>query len=135
MCSRPAHRVRGPFPGDPGFNHLPWWSKGQGDLVGGNSGNFFYVGGSPWRRLTLRQWRRRSPKNPALAQAQVEALLKSTALRLPANGTRSIHDNTVPAVIEWDTDCGGTPCDAVGAGVLQAGVGARRHTIVRNGST
>jgi hypothetical protein len=30
----------------PGFNHLPWWFKDIGDLVGGNSGNFFYVRGT-----------------------------------------------------------------------------------------
>ena len=42
----PGSWVRGPFPDGPGFNHLPWWSKGIGDLVGGNTGNFFYVGGT-----------------------------------------------------------------------------------------
>ena len=42
----PGSWVRGPFPGDPGYNHLPWWSKGIGDVVGGNAGNFFYVGGT-----------------------------------------------------------------------------------------
>ncbi len=33
-------------PVTPGFAHLPWWSKGIGDLVGGNPGNFYYVGGT-----------------------------------------------------------------------------------------
>ena len=36
----PGSWVRGPFAGDPGYNHLPWWSKGISDLVGHNSGNF-----------------------------------------------------------------------------------------------
>ena len=42
----PGSWVRGPFPDGPGFNHLPWWSRGIGDLVGGNTGNFFYVAGT-----------------------------------------------------------------------------------------
>lgn len=117
----PGSWVRGPFPGDPGFNHLPWWSKGISDVVGGNGGNFFYVGGTSMATphvasvaaLILQ-------KNPALTQADVEAILKTTALAMPAADSRAIFDFAAPAVITWDTDCGGTPCDAVGTGVIQA---------------
>ena len=117
----PGSWVRGPFPGDPGFNHLPWWSKGIGDLVGNNGGNFYYVGGTSMAAphvasvaaLILQ-------KNPALTQAQVEAILKSSALPIPVAGSRDIWDNTVPATVTWDTDCAGTPCDAVGSGLVQA---------------
>ena len=118
----PGSWVRGPFPGDPGYNHLPWWSKGIGDLVGHNSGNFFYVGGTSMATphvasvaaLMLQ-------KNPNLVQAQVESILKSTALTMPASGSRTIFDFTVPNVtVSWDTDCIGTSCDAVGAGLVQA---------------
>ena len=28
----PGSWVRGPFLGFPGYSHLPWWSKGLGDL-------------------------------------------------------------------------------------------------------
>jgi hypothetical protein len=35
-------------------------------------------------------------------------------------GARSIFDFDHPATITWDTDCDGTPCDAVGAGVILA---------------
>ena len=42
----PGSWVRGPFPGFPGFAHLPWWSNGIGDLVSNNPGNFYYVGGT-----------------------------------------------------------------------------------------
>jgi hypothetical protein len=60
-------------------------------------------------------------QNPNLTQAQVESLLKSTALVLPNTGSRDIWDNTAAATITWDTDCGVLgPCDPVGAGVLQA---------------
>jgi subtilisin family serine protease len=116
----PGSWVRGPFPGTPGFNHLPWWSNGLGDLHN-NAGNFYYVGGtsmatphtSALAALMLQ-------KNPNLTQAQVEAILKSTALPLAASGSRDIFDNDHPATITWDTDCGGTACDAVGSGVIQA---------------
>jgi subtilisin family serine protease len=118
----PGSWVRGPFPGYPGYSHLPWWSKGIGDLVGGNPGNFYYAGGTSMATphvaavaaLMLEQ-------NPNLTQAQVESLLKSTALVLPTTGSRDIWDNTAAATITWDTDCGVLgPCDPVGAGVLQA---------------
>jgi subtilisin family serine protease len=116
----PGSWVRGPFPGFPGFNHLPWWSNGIGDLVGRNAGNFYYVGGTSMATphvasaaaLLLQ-------KNPTLTQAQVEFYLKSTALAVPNSGSQTILDNTVVATIGWDTDCTGTPCDAVGAGLLQ----------------
>ena len=117
----PGSWVRGPFPGSPGYNHLPWWSKGVGDLNGNNVGNFYYVGGtsmsaphvSALAALMLE-------KKPDLAQAEIESILKSTALTLPDNGTRHIWDNTAAATITWDTDCEGTPCDPVGSGLIQA---------------
>ena len=117
----PGSWVRGPFPGSPGFNHLPWWSKGIGDLRGRNSGNFYYVGGTSMATphvasvaaLILQ-------KNPTLTQAQVELILKSSALAIPDTGSRDIWDNTVAATITWDTDCYGVLCDAVGAGLMQA---------------
>jgi hypothetical protein len=60
-------------------------------------------------------------KNPDLTQAQVESILKSTALAIPDTGSRDIWDNTAAATITWDTNCGDFgPCDPVGAGVLQA---------------
>lgn len=114
--------MRGPFPGDPGFNHLPWWSKGIGDLVGRNGGNFYYVGGTSMATphvasvaaLMLQ-------KNPGLNQAQVESILKSTALPIPAVGSQLVFDFDHFATIGWDTVCGGFgACDAVGAGVVQA---------------
>ena len=118
----PGSWVRGPFPGDPGFNHLPWWSKGIGDLVGGNGGNFFYVGGTSMATPHVASLAALMlQKNPGLTQAQVETLLKSTALPVPATGSRTILDNTVTATITWDIDCDGTACDAVGAGMVRAG--------------
>lgn len=117
----PGSWVRGPFPGDPGYNHLPWHSRGIGDLRGGVGTNFFFVGGTSMATphvasvaaLMLQ-------KDPTLTQAQVEHLLKSTALALPPTGSRAIFDFDHPATIAWDTMCGAVMCDAVGAGVIQA---------------
>jgi subtilisin family serine protease len=112
--------VRGPFAGDPGYSHLPWQSSGIGDLVGGNPGNFFYVGGTSMATphvasaaaLIL-------SKNPAQTQAQIESTLTSTAFPIPSIGSRNIFDFDHFATMSWDTDCDGTPCDPVGAGLLQ----------------
>ncbi|MCL5736977.1 MAG: S8 family serine peptidase, partial [Actinobacteria bacterium] len=118
----PGSWVRGPFPGDPGFSHLPWWSKGIADLRGHNPGNFYYVGGTSMATphvtsvaaLMLQ-------KNPNLDQSLIESILKSSALLIPSTGSRVIWNNTAAATITWDTDCGsGTACDPVGAGLIQA---------------
>ena len=117
----PGSWVRGPFPGTPGYAHLPWWANGQGGIKGKNPGNFYYVGGTSMATphvaavaaLLL-------SKDPTLTQADIDFIMKSTALPFPATGSRDIWDNTAPATITWDTDCNGTLCDPVGAGVLQA---------------
>ncbi len=122
----PGSWVRGPFAGDPGYNHLPWWSHGIADLVGNNTGNFYYVGGTSMATphvasvaaLVLE-------KNGSLHQAAVESILRASALTMSPSGTRQVWDpfnvggpGFYP--ISWDTDCGGAACDAVGAGLLQA---------------
>ena len=57
-----------------------------------------------------------------LTQAQVESILKATALSLLASDSRNIFDLYWFDFVDtgWDADCGGTPCDAVGAGLVQA---------------
>ena len=59
-------------------------------------------------------------KNASLTQAQVQSILRSTALALPASGSRNIFDFDHAATITWDKKCDGVTCDAVGYGVLQA---------------
>jgi subtilisin family serine protease len=54
----------------------------------------------------------------SLTQSEIESILKSTALGIPNSDFRNIWDNTVPATITWDTDCNGTLCDPVVAGLL-----------------
>ncbi len=117
----PGVWVRGPFAGFPGYSHLPWWSRGLGDLLSvANPGNFFYVSGTSMAAphvvgtaaLMLE-------KNPSLTQGQVESILKSTALPIPPGfggdlritGYIDTGDITDPQV--WDSD-------ATGAGLIQA---------------
>ncbi len=120
----PGSWVRGPFPGDPGYSHLPWWSKGIADLVGRNPGNFYFLGGTSMAAphvtaaaaLLLE-------KDKTLTQSEIEDILTSTALSIPNTGAAKVWDiNLVPAdwsIFTWDPDCDGTACDPVGAGLIQ----------------
>jgi subtilisin family serine protease len=120
----PGSWVRGPYPGFPGYAHLPFWAKGGGDVHGRNPGNFLYVGGtsqatphvSAIAALLLQQ-------HPSLTPAQVQARIKATALPIPPGSTEV-----------WDiahVDANGNPlppafyeftwgADATGAGLVQA---------------
>jgi subtilisin family serine protease len=111
----PGSWVRGPYPGNPGYSHLPWWSNGhpKGIVAGGS---FFYVGGTSMAcphvtglvALILE-------KNPTLKQEAIEILLEDTAMPIPA-GSMTVWDLT-PAqgwyTYSWSDD-------ATGAGLVQA---------------
>ncbi len=119
----PGSWVRGPFPGDPGYSHLPWWSRGIGNLVGNNPGNFFYVGGTSMATPHVASVAALMlEKNSGLVQADVESIMKATALALPSTGSRNIFEITTPVTVTWDTLCDPYPvlCDPVGAGLIQA---------------
>jgi subtilisin family serine protease len=112
----PGSWVRGPFPGDPGFNHLPWWSNGIADLISINSGNFYYVGGTSMASPHVAALAALMlEKNQDLTQGQVEGILKSTALTVPA-GTAHVYDIS-PAPGFYDYTWG---TDATGSGLIQA---------------
>ena len=112
----PGVWIRGPFAGFPGYSHLPWWSKGLGDLISAaNPGNFFYVSGTSMASPhTAAVAALMLEKNPSLTQAQVEAILKATALPIPPGfgGDVNITGNfTDPQV--WGAN-------ATGSGLVQA---------------
>jgi subtilisin family serine protease len=120
----PGSWVRGPFPGVPGYNHLPWWAPGMGWIVAPPSlTNFYYAGGtsmstphvSAVAALMLE-------KNPTLTQTEVESILKSKALPIPS-GSMTIYDIS-PAPGWYTMTWGGS--EATGSGLIQvdAAIGA-----------
>lgn len=99
------------------------WTVAPG-AHGPRSGFFFWAGTSFSTPLTAGVAALMLEKNPALVQGTVESILKSTALPMAGDDTRT-------GVLEpflfgtyfdpaWDTDCNGKPCDPVGAGLVQA---------------
>jgi len=112
----PGVWVRGPFAGFPGYNHLPWWSQGIGDLLStAPLTNFFYVSGTSMSAPhTTAVAALMLEKNPALTQAQVESILKSTALPIPPGFGGDIQITSGFADLQiWGAD-------ATGSGLIQA---------------
>lgn len=118
----PGSWLRGPWPGVPAYNHLPWWSRGQALLRAAvPQFNFYFASGTSMSAphvasvaaLMLQ-------KNPSLRQAQIESILKATAKPIPSAGSRLVLDLDTPLTVVWGTACGSVVCDPVGAGLLQA---------------
>lgn len=99
------------------------WTVAPGSH-GPNAGLFYWAGTSFSTPLTAGVTALMLEKNPALTQATVESILKSTALPMAADDGRL--NVLEPFLVggffdpEWDSDCSGSPCDPVGAGLLQA---------------
>ena len=113
----PGSWVRGPFPGTPGYNHLPWWSQGWGDARGLNAGNYYYVGGTSMASPHVASVAALMLEaNSALDQADIEGALKGTAVDIPA-GDAQVWDFTIPTpgfvTVTW-------PENATGEGLVQA---------------
>ncbi|HEY5436671.1 MAG TPA: S8 family serine peptidase [Candidatus Limnocylindrales bacterium] len=112
----PGSWVRGPLPGDGNYAHLPWWSGGIGDVKGRNPGNFYYVGGTSMATPHVASLAALAlQKDPTLTQTEMEALLESTAMRIPA-GTAKVWD--ISPAPGWTYPTWGT--DATGAGLVNA---------------
>ncbi len=118
----PGSWVRGPFPGEPAYNHLPWWSNGQGIFrAGAPLANFYFVGGTSMATPHVASVAAMIlQKNPTLNQAQVESILKSTALPMPDVGSRWVMNVSTPSTVTWGAACGSIVCNPVGAGVVRA---------------
>lgn len=88
----------------------------------GTSAFFFWTGTSFSSPLTAGVAALILEKNPTLGQADVENILKTTALPLAANDNRMnvVEINGAVLTVSWDTMCGTRPCDPVGAGLVQA---------------
>jgi subtilisin family serine protease len=112
----PGTWVRGPLPGYPGYAHLPWWSPGIAWLVSVNPGNFYYLGGTSMSAPHVTSVAAQMlEKNADLDQAQVEQILKSTALPIPA-GSMEVFD--LSPVQGFYTYSWGD--NATGSGLVQA---------------
>lgn len=114
----PGSWVRGPFPGFPGYEHLPWWSNGKGWLNKPSLTNFYFAGGTsmsaPHVSAVVAMM---LEKNPTLTQVQVEDTLENTALPIPP-GSMLVYDISPTAgwyTYSWDAN-------AVGSGLIQADV-------------
>ena len=113
----PGSWVRGPFPGTPGYNHLPWWSQGWGDALGLNAGNYYYVGGTSMASPHVASVAALMLEaNSALDQADIEGARKGTAVDIPA-GDAQVWDFTIETpgfvTVTW-------PENATGEGLVQA---------------
>jgi len=121
----PGSWVRGPMPGSgDGYARLPWWSNGLSWYYSRPGlTNFFYVGGTsmsaPHVSAVAAQM---LEKNPTLTQAEVETIMKTTALPIPAATDYEYYDivnatgHSAPGwyYLTWGVD-------AVGSGLIQAG--------------
>jgi subtilisin family serine protease len=100
----------------------PCLLPGVGSGVG-NAAFCFWFGTSFSTPLTAGVAALMLEKNPTLTQADVEAIMKATALPMLGDDSRAVP---VPLVTTnpttWDTSCGPSAlaCDPVGAGLLQA---------------
>ncbi len=126
----PGSWVRGPFPKVATPSHtslddprLPWWSQGEeflGKLPGAN--NFFFVSGTSAATPHVASVAALMlEKYPGLAQADVEMILKTTALHIPP-GERTVYDPVVKRLVIVCWECGdiSTMAPATGAGLVQA---------------
>ncbi|HEY4681775.1 MAG TPA: S8 family serine peptidase [Candidatus Acidoferrales bacterium] len=98
------------------------WTVAPGGAMG-TSGFFFWAGTSFSSPLTAGVAALMIEKNPNLTQADVENILKATALPMAANDSRVgvLEPFLVGGFFNpsWDTMCGSFACDPVGAGLIQ----------------
>ena len=118
----PGSWILGPYPGDTfGYQHIPWWAKGQPWNPNTPPPNYWYVGGTSMSTphvsgivaLMLQ-------KDPTLTQPFVEDILKGTATSLPSS---TLGYPFAFNYVRWPSgDIYGFQwgADAIGAGLVQA---------------
>jgi len=114
----PGSWVRGPYAGDPGYSHLPWWSNGiPAAFLSRNPGNYYYVGGTSMATPHVTSVAAMMlEKNPTLTQGQVETILETTALPIPPGSMSVFYITVLPngfVTVSWGAD-------ATGAGLVLA---------------
>jgi subtilisin family serine protease len=98
------------------------WTVAPGSK-GATPGLYYWSGTSFAAPLTAGIAALMLEKNPSLNQATVESILKSTALPMVDYGRTGVLEPFLYGTYfdpTWDNDCNGTPCDPVGAGLVQA---------------
>jgi subtilisin family serine protease len=115
----PGSWVRGPYPGFPGYNHLPWWSSGKPHgwpVEMGN--NFYFVGGTsmsaPHVSAVIAMMLQ---ADPSLTQVDIETIIETTALPIPHDTGMWVIDISPEPDWYW-REWGGA--EATGAGLIQA---------------
>ena len=107
----PGVWVRGPFAGFPGYSHLPWWSKGIGDLFSTNPSNFYYVSGTSMATPHVAAAAAMMLEaDPTLTQSDIEDILTSTAIPIPPGTAGDVQVGFLSQT--WGAN-------ATGAGLLQ----------------
>jgi len=114
----PGSWVVGPYPAGIGQSHLPWWSNGKGNGV---AGQYYFLGGTSMASPHVAGIAALMVQaDPSLVQADVEAMLRTTADLIPAPWGQPVvnMDFVEPPdpffnFITWDVD-------AVGFGLVQA---------------
>jgi subtilisin family serine protease len=92
----PGSWVRGPFTWSQGYNHIPWWAKGEPPWTHWEgipkSKNFFYIGGTSFSAPTVSAIAALMlEKDPELSQGEIESILKTTAIPIPS-GSMTVFD-------------------------------------------
>lgn len=92
----PGSWVRGPYTWSQGYNHIPWWAKGEppwAHVEGiSKSKNYWYVGGTSFAAPTVSSIAAMMlEKNSGLSQTQIEGILRTTATPIP-QGSMMVFD-------------------------------------------